>query len=185
MLGDLRVTLNGEPVAEPRVVTVRVRNTGKAAIRADDFDPGGDGIRLQFSPDVVSVGLAGGSVGLAESTALLVNLASHRVTIKPGLLNPGEYLDIQLFVDGPSQGETILLSARFVEQSRPPRRTLPTSGPGQFIVFGFGGLGAVVGVLIGRAAPTLAASVLPVFLVLIASILAVVAAVQYSGRRHR
>lgn len=94
--GDL-FSYREQKLGEPRLVVVRVLNSGKVPIAPEDF----------VRPLTISVGdqavVATKGVSGSEPADLaptLDSLDEHSVTVEPVLLNAGEWFDIQLLIDG-------------------------------------------------------------------------------------
>lgn len=111
---QLSVHLAEAELKEPRLVTVRVRNTGNKPVVASDYvqpiciQNKSRGLILSAtSVDEVSEDRAGDLVIDGES--------ARSVSVSPELLNVREHFDVQLIIDGPAE---IACSSRFVGQTR-------------------------------------------------------------------
>jgi hypothetical protein len=164
---DLAVTYGGAVVKDLHVVRIRVINSGKQAIRAGDYDVP---VTITYEKDVpLDAFISHASTPELCHTAVQFHddgpdLDPSKISIAPGLLNPGEWVDVQLISDGPP-GE-IEVRSRFADQSRAMRdvesrwgkrylmlaiATLAVYLPiGIFIAFSRGEvLGAIVIILLG------------------------------------
>jgi hypothetical protein len=124
----LELQYDGTPLVYPRVLVIRVANTGKKAVSAQDFD-GGDPVKIGYeSNPPFDVQLVAASPGLsAEDVADVKRLyglnGSKRkgaVEIVPKLLNAGEWFDVQMLSDY-DHGD-ITVTSRFADQRRPMKR---------------------------------------------------------------
>ena len=121
----LQVEYDGMIVEEPRIVTIRIENTGKRAVEPDEYEipitityqrnHPFDG----FISNVSSQGISA-EIDLPVDDELESEDPSGIIIIKPGLLNRGEWLDVQLISDG--NPGTVKVFARFTDQSRPMRK---------------------------------------------------------------
>lgn len=116
------------PLSRPRLVVIRIKNTGGQAIRHDDYsDRTAWPITISIPGSKIRDGtITDGSLDVPKGPeqAPLVDPLSETgdVVIDPMLLNAKDWFDIQLIVDGDS-GKP-LVSARFAGQSRPMRNTV-------------------------------------------------------------
>jgi hypothetical protein len=129
-LDQLKVTYGGNPLEDPRIVVIRIHNTGKSAVTEDDFK-GGEPISVFYEQNFyTSAELSAASLGTARSDIATIERKTVsgwiegktppiELSIIPRLLNPGEWIELQLISDGP-HGE-ISVYSRFAEQSRPMR----------------------------------------------------------------
>jgi hypothetical protein len=105
------------PVSRPSIMIIRIKNTGREAIRAEDF---AQPISMAFDKVQVLVAI------VSETSPNLGDISPihevgdsgiiDRITIEPRLLNPGEWFDIQLLFDGKAGYPSV--STRFADQSR-------------------------------------------------------------------
>jgi hypothetical protein len=124
--GKLKMDYEGVPIKDPRIVTIRISNTGKRGISRDDFkngqpitikyetNPPFDGHIVGLSPE-----LPHDAVGEVFPSAIDPFADDYDPTpqITPHLLSAGEWFDVQLLSDGPSR--VIEIACRFLDQSRP------------------------------------------------------------------
>lgn len=93
----LQVVYDGREVSSPNIIVLRVGNTGKAEIRAQDYD---GLVEMEFrSSHILSSTVSGQS-----DDAITVDLGMegrNAVTFSPPLLNPGEWIELQFVTDGP------------------------------------------------------------------------------------
>ena len=115
--GRMSVLFEGKHVDEPRLVTVRIKNTGKQAVTVDDYV---DMIRVKFEKNPPFDGFIADESIPGICTDVFDDLIAKVPAMRPPLLNPGDWFDVQLISDGPP-GE-IEVTSRFKEQSRPMRR---------------------------------------------------------------
>jgi Ni,Fe-hydrogenase III small subunit len=125
---NLKLTYSDEPIKEPWVVIVRVRNTGKKSITQDDFATGTP-IKLGYESGVpVDVRIIGASpdippTSLIAGFAEVINTPAEEqqsVSVTPKLLKAGEWIDIQLLFN--SDHGKMTVATRFADQRRPMRR---------------------------------------------------------------
>lgn len=99
--GTLELTHNGSPVASPRIVELRLRNSGRRDITQSQFH-GNDSLRFDFGAQVV--GVLGMKSSPAGTIAPSVNLFATRPTvveIPPSLLARKQVFEVTLLLDGP------------------------------------------------------------------------------------
>lgn len=114
----LTVTYQGTAIENPYVLRVRVRNTGKHAVRKADYE-----LPITFEVEgakvynlFVSKQSAGGLVHNHEFfTATETGL--NRPMVLPRLLNQGEWFEVQMICDG--RPKIFEVKARYANQSRP------------------------------------------------------------------
>jgi len=96
-LGALAVTFEGERLSDPRLLVFRIANSGKIEIRPDDFD---QPLHLSVGLDakVVTAGVVGSQP--ADLSVKLDKISRSIVALDPVLLNSGDWVDIQLLIDG-------------------------------------------------------------------------------------
>jgi hypothetical protein len=122
--GKLTVDYDGLAVGRPHLVRLRIINSGKSAITSDSYETPIkisyerssllDAFISQTSSLGVSASIIGGEYEEDEPVVVL---------LRPGLLNPREWIEIQTIGDGPPGG--ISVDSRFADQSRPMRRQDP------------------------------------------------------------
>jgi hypothetical protein len=117
---DLKVTYMDEEVHNPRIVRVRLTNTGKQVIKATDFlDP--YFIRLNGSKLLDTI------ITDESASDLLTFIADARegwVQLNIRTLNPGDTFTVQMIVDSENSTD-ISISGRVEGQTR-PSRIVPT-----------------------------------------------------------
>jgi hypothetical protein len=98
-IGDLEISYKGHPVKAPRLLALKIVNSGKVEIRRDDFDhplsiiiPKDSGLLSSEISDVSS-----------EVTRPSLLIHGEEVEVEPLLLNPGDWIELQLLVDGPGR----------------------------------------------------------------------------------
>jgi hypothetical protein len=125
---QLRVTnMNGLGFEDPRIMTLRIRNTGKKAVSEEDFIGGQPIIIVSEEPPTptVEAQLTDRSPGLPDDIAeVTVDLDQEMdspdfgiIRIEPKLLNSGEWFDVQILFEN-SPGD-VSVTARFADQRRP------------------------------------------------------------------
>jgi hypothetical protein len=114
--GRLSILFEGKGVTEPRLVTVRIKNTGKLAVTADEYvDP----IRVDYERNPPFDGFVAQESTPGILTDVFDGALPKRPAMVPELLNPGDWFDVQLLSDG--EPGTISVSSRFKNQSRKMR----------------------------------------------------------------
>lgn len=122
----LEITYNGQQVSDPFLVRIRVENTGKHAVRADDYVKPIT-VRLRRTFRVYDTFIS------RESTRGIVDLEHdkvpigkspeyppHGVALKPKLMNPRDWFEVQITCEG--EPRSIDVSSRYANQSRPMKR---------------------------------------------------------------
>lgn len=103
---------------EPRIVNYHIRNTGKRAIAAADFE---SAIKVDAPRgsivDIIVTGMS--HTGILELGSVPAAGQSN-ATFTPRLMNPGDWIDIQLITDGCSGSPALTCWIR--EESRPMRK---------------------------------------------------------------
>ena len=147
---SLRLEFAGLEVVDPRILTIRIRNSGTRAIVSDDYETP---ICIEYEKNppidvsVVACAPDSGLSNLKEDPE--VRPASAHVAYLPSLMNAGEWFDVQLLSDGP-HGE-IRVTARFANQDRPMRDladSLALLSFGRGTIFGVAALVVVAGVVV-------------------------------------
>jgi hypothetical protein len=122
---DLQVTLRGEIITEPHVVSVRLDSRGRRDIRSTDFD--------QDKPLVLDVGarivavLARKSFPESLPAPVITSDGGTKVSLGPTLIRRRQTMQIDLLVDGPNPVltcESPLVDVAVREQ-RPEVQSLP------------------------------------------------------------
>lgn len=93
MRSDIIVTVGGEVIKDPRILTVRYVNTGNQEILESDFLA--NSITTTDKSGTVNSELAGHSGNVAVTERGVV---PHK-TYAPDCLNPGDYIEIQYILD--------------------------------------------------------------------------------------
>jgi hypothetical protein len=96
--GNLSVLCDGKKLDRPRLVIIRIANSGRMEVRPGDFDSDSP-LTLSTSSQTM---VATASVLRTKPNDLSVALQKepHWVAVRPLLLNRGESVDIQLVLDG-------------------------------------------------------------------------------------
>ncbi len=122
----LNVTYDSFQVKDPRIITVRIVNTGKRSIMPSDYE---GRVRITFEQYVLIDGSISSAANDDIKTKLFFVGAKGELLSGPprfsamslefGLLNPGEWVELLLISDG-DPGE-ISVTARFADQARQMR----------------------------------------------------------------
>jgi hypothetical protein len=113
--GALAVMYEKRQLKDPYLMVVRVANGGKVEIRPEDWvEP----FSLQTYPEIIDSGVVGTSS--KDLNVAVEELKTHQVVFSKLLLNPGEWFDIQVLVDGP--GGITGVSARIAGATLEPFR---------------------------------------------------------------
>ena len=145
MRDHLKVSFKGQELKEPRIVIVRVKNTGRVPVEHTDYK---QPITVRLSKAVPLDGFIAkeSSKGLISEVGL--SLEGKEVLLVPELMNTKEWFDVQIVCDG--QPGEIQVSCRFTGQTRPMRDAAPNSPlPGYVAMIGFI---CFIGGLIGTSA---------------------------------
>ncbi len=96
---DLQVVYAGVPLGVPRLVVVRITNAGAVEVRKDDWE---DALSVQFHDRVVTAALLLHLQGERPTVQELepVYASAGSVTAPQVLLNPGDWLEFRLLLDG-------------------------------------------------------------------------------------
>lgn len=112
----LSVTYLGEELDNPRVVRVRVQNTGSEVIRAGEIlEPYSLGVGASW---LVSVGMAEQSAPSLASFEAVAGPCTHAVKLHLNTLNPGDEFTLQLLLDTKDDAD-ISIAGRIEGQTRP------------------------------------------------------------------
>ena len=119
MRRKLKMDYEGVQMSDPHIVTIRIQNTGKVAVVADDYvQP----IRMRY--ENVRASPLDGSIAAESTPGICESLfdtdgeeESFEPVMVPELMNPGDWFEAQFVSDG-DPGE-IHVSCRFKDQSRP------------------------------------------------------------------
>ncbi|MFD4674885.1 PASTA domain-containing protein [Lentzea sp. NPDC058450] len=98
--GDLRIQFGEKTLRSPRIVVIRLTNSGKIEARADDFvEP--ISINVGEGDSIVAAAITGGS-GAHHGTIELQpeQVDQQRVVAPRSLLNEGDWLEFHLLIDG-------------------------------------------------------------------------------------
>lgn len=93
----LKVVFDGQDVSSPYITQVRLGNTGKIELKADDFD---GPVRISFNNSVILQVRNSGRSSEAINPALSKPASSKSISFTPTLLNQGEWIEYQLIMDG-------------------------------------------------------------------------------------
>jgi len=125
----IEVTWRGDQVLKfPRLVTLRLQNTGNRVIRLDDFD---GPVVIELTHGVI---VAADVIDKRESVrhpgALEIVPAEYRtVSVHPTLLNEGDWIEIQLLIDQDTAEwaqKSLQVHVVIEGQTRPGKRFAPT-----------------------------------------------------------
>ncbi len=124
----LEVKWRGVEVDEPRIVAIRLINTGSREVLASDY--GGNSVVVRLPHGKI---LSGTTVGRSFDEAIeygedfiMTFPDEHTSNVDLPLLNPKDWIAIQLTIDGRSDELTV--KTRFAGQSRPMRQQKDSSG---------------------------------------------------------
>lgn len=92
----LKIEYDGVVVTEPRLLTIKVVNSGRQVIRSDDFE---ENLQFQFGKDVRLVAAEPVATYPSEVNVELLS-GPESISISPLLLNPTDQFKIQVLVDG-------------------------------------------------------------------------------------
>lgn len=174
--GKLELSHDKVPLVEPYLVTLRIQNSGKKAVRAADYvEP----IRVLYESNPPFDGFISGQSrkGMYADDGIFDMSGKYdlpRVEMKPVLLNRGEWYEIQLFSDG-DPGEVKVTSV-FADQDRPMREVSATTAKrqGQVLMGVAVAAGASTALLATGANAESSAQVLAGFAVLLGLVLSIV-----------
>jgi hypothetical protein len=123
----ITVSHEGNELEEPYIVQLRVTNTGKRAVRADDYE---EPITVRLKgPDLVAPFVAGSNVeNLVPPNPQDVSFEKNEVAFayRPALMNARDWFEIQMLCDGRPEG--VRVTARYADQSRPVANTVTRQG---------------------------------------------------------
>jgi hypothetical protein len=94
---ELRVRYGEREVKDPRLVALKLHNSGRMEIRSDDFE---QPVRIVVSPEasVVFTEVVGTNPDRLQP---IITIADDKtLELKPLLLNAGDWMELQLLVDG-------------------------------------------------------------------------------------
>lgn len=92
----LRVFYEGKPVSNLRLLVLRIQNTGNQPILTQDFD---EPIGFTFNE---GINIIDGEIGSTKPDNLRINLTKvdKELLLSPILFNPGDYVEVNLLIDG-------------------------------------------------------------------------------------
>lgn len=147
----LKVVFDGKDVSSPFITHVRLGNTGKIELKADDFD---GPIRISFNSSVILQVRLSGRSSTAINPTVLKDASSKSISFTPTLLNAGEWIEYQLITDGAL--ETPHVHARVAghgssdtDSLAQRRKRIELAG---LIIFGGGMLLALIALWVGQGA---------------------------------
>jgi hypothetical protein len=112
----LLVSWDGTDLTRPRLITLRVRNTGRLPVQNSDYT---SGITVRI-PDAEVVGAFVTKVSHPDVFPLgqlkTGSTPTHEVKLRPECINRKDWIDLQVIVDGETAHPDV--SARFAGQSR-------------------------------------------------------------------
>jgi hypothetical protein len=129
----LEVRYGGVPLDDPRIVLLRIENTGVQSVKRDDF-VGDDAVEVLYERDaLIQARVVDTSPNLSTDNWGELSVEGRAIRVAPYLLNAGEYIDIQmLFEHFPGD---IRVKARFADQESPmqeldahPTNEIPNAG---------------------------------------------------------
>jgi hypothetical protein len=94
---DLEVTLRGEALDDPHVVSVRVESRSRRDIRSADFENGGP-LKISLGSPVLRT--LNTDTGGEAMPRVPVGTEGSTVLVGPGLIKPGQVISIDLLTDG-------------------------------------------------------------------------------------
>lgn len=124
--GDLDVAFNGETVEDPSIVVLRMVSTGDKAILKTDFHSP-LAIVIKGARRIVTASVA---AKRPRDLDLTMTSEGNRVVIEPTLINPEDFLEIQILASG--QATHVALEGRIADVVLKRREELPYppgSGP--------------------------------------------------------
>jgi hypothetical protein len=110
---------NGKVVGEPRLIVLRIANTGNVPIETADFEQPLS-IRFLYC-QVLSAEVTGGR---PDDLATPLHLDGHMLTLDPCLLNPTDLIEVQCLLDGSLENlqvECRVVGVQSVNQVNLPR----------------------------------------------------------------
>jgi hypothetical protein len=118
----LVVSYGDRKLSDPYLVVVRIANTGKMEIRPEDWE---EPLSLTVGSEIVDSGIVGTSS--RDLKVEVTHVDSRQIRCSKILLNPGEWFDIQMLVDGPgnmSEASARIAGARLEpgKSPKPPQR---------------------------------------------------------------
>lgn len=152
---DIRVMVGDMELTNPRLVVLRIFNSGKREIRHDEWD---EPIRVRAASGTIASWGFATSFGLtAEDFFMHTILAQHRTSLElpQVLMNPDDWIDLDLLIGGGSDtpGERpVEVESRFAGQTRRMRERYPFSLGDRRTRYWFAALSFFVAVGVGIAA---------------------------------
>lgn len=168
----LQVLYGNQIVNEPRIVSIRIKNTGKRAIKADDL----------ATPVTIRYGgrrIVSASITNRYPEGLWNEIMEYEpddhvrnvLRIRMGLFNPGDWFDVQLVCEGP--GSQVEVECRFADQQSPMRNVKPGRDRRWFYGLIFGGI--VLGTIVSTLATLgLVGAIIAFIIMLVAVVWAIV-----------
>jgi hypothetical protein len=102
---------------DPRIVLLRIENTGAQSVRRDDF-VGDDAIDVLYEREaLIQARVVDTSPNLSIDNWGELSIEDRGIRVAPYLLNAGEYIDIQLLFE--QYPGVIAVKARFADQESP------------------------------------------------------------------
>jgi hypothetical protein len=112
----IKMSIGGRPVYDPRLVTLRVRNSGNTPILSSDFD-GPIEVAFGTSVDLLDVAVDDSEPGHLTP---IVNILTRAVRIDPLLLNPGDSFLLTILSDGATEPQVLARIAGVPNPTREP-----------------------------------------------------------------
>jgi len=121
----LNFKYDGQKIEDPRIVVIRIRNSGKQPIVEDDFQAGRP-ITVQYASNRPFTAMVTDmSDGLGPDSVVFADDREARFAILPRLLNPKEWFQVQMMSAG-KHGD-IAVGCRLAGQTRQMKRKSPAS----------------------------------------------------------
>lgn len=119
---EFNVYWRNTKVSSPRILILRIQNTGREAIRSQDFE-GNIHISFETTARVLLALISDTSPNLPRPSLIQVmpdEGRTNNLDVEPLLLNSGEWFDIQCLIDGSASYPCI--ECRFADQTREMKR---------------------------------------------------------------
>lgn len=118
----LEVRYGGHQLSDPHIATIRITNTGKAAVRVEDYEsPISINYDNETSRQLDGFVVAVSNPEVRPKIKVAIDEALGYIAVRPGLLNPREWFSVQIVSEGHSGN--IEVETRFADQSRPMRES--------------------------------------------------------------
>lgn len=145
----LKVVFEGKDVSSPFITQVRLGNTGKVELKADDFD---GPIRISFNDSVILQVRLSGRSSEAINPAVSKDASFKSISFTPTLLNSGEWIEYQLIADGPLEAPKVYARVAGNDSSDTDslaqrRKRIELAG---LIILGGGTLLTLIGMWVGQ-----------------------------------